>query len=110
MNTKMTPEQADAELTRRLRREAELEWMRRYTIEQCAIKAEEAAMYNDLDGANVTKKEMVARAMATANRIRALRNKPLATSTLQAMRATVMGGPAWRWWAQEALNRLEEGK
>lgn len=87
MSTKLTPEEADTELTRRLRREAELEWMRRYTIEQAAIIVEDAALLFE-PGArkDYTREEMSRRAMNAANAVRALKNKPLDASARHALR------------------------
>lgn len=69
----MTAEEADLRLTRVLRGRA-ADWVRRYTIEQCALIAEDAALMTESGHRDraVPKTEMARRAMTTANRIRAL--------------------------------------
>lgn len=83
---RISPEEADAELTRRLRREAELEWMRRYTIEQAALVVERAAMIKDVGVKEYTKEQMARRAMNAARSVRALVNQPLDAVARDALR------------------------
>lgn len=90
MPKKKTPEEADAELARRLRTMAEVESIRRYTIEQAALVAERAALFRDYESSGLTlltKKEMARRAMATANEIRALKSKPPSAEAIRLARS-----------------------
>lgn len=66
----MTPERADADLARKLRHLARIEFVRRQTIEECAL-TDERVMCPALGG----EQEAQARAMAVANAIRGLTRK-----------------------------------
>jgi len=62
-------------LTIELRRRSAA-WVRRYTIEQCALVAERAALLHDDNGRVVSKAEMARRATRVASEIRSLGRGP----------------------------------
>lgn len=74
----MTPEQADRSISIELRRRS-ADWVRRFTVEQCALIAERAADMQKDNGAPVTKAEMARRALRVAKEIRAVLRPPAST-------------------------------